>query len=583
MFSMKSFLLIICLNSCFLGYTQSADTITLMSYNLLNFPDGRNDCGSNTIVPMRYDTLKKIIDYVKPDIFVACEVQVKHGADSVLTRSLNTNGNQNYAMANWVPSSGGGDLNNILFYNTTKLQLLWQDEIQNSTRDINHYVLFALDPNLANHFDTTFYEVFMCHLKSGNSTVNKQTRAEQVILLRDYIDTRPADHHFFVCGDLNVYTSSEPAYQGLTSGGSNPMFDPISSPGNWNNNASFKAIHTQSTRSSGNFDCGSTGGLDDRFDQILVSQNVLSGTDSVKYINGSYKAIGNDGNHFNNSMNTGSNSQYPDSIVDALFFMSDHLPVVMKTRINYPLTNGLALNPSVINVKCNGQTTGQATINANAGLAPYTYQWDAAAGNQTTQTISNLAAGSYCVTVTDDLGEVDEFCVYISQPIPMVYNNFTSASTFDCNGSCAVLVTGGAIPYTYSWSIPGVGNSNVADSLCPGNYTCTVTDTNGCTIVSNIVIIDQSVGIEKLDFSKEILVYPNPSNGKFFIQNKSHVDWAQFELKVFNLDGREVKALQVNGLKINERIEIDVENLKSGVYFIGVDDYFGGQLKIRKL
>src|SRR5690606_31041343 len=102
---------------------------------------------------------------------------------------------------------------------TDKLVLAWQDEIVTGVRDINHYVLYALDPNLANHYDTTFYEVFMCHLKAGSSSANEQTRLEEVQELRAYLDARPADRHYFVCGDLNVYSSNEPAYQALISGG----------------------------------------------------------------------------------------------------------------------------------------------------------------------------------------------------------------------------------------------------------------------------------------------------------------------------------------------------------------------------
>jgi hypothetical protein len=82
----------------FLGFSAFAqtDTVTIVAYNLLNFPNGRNDCGSNTVVPNRADTLRKILQYVKPDIFVACEIQTEAGADSVLTRSLNVFGANNY-------------------------------------------------------------------------------------------------------------------------------------------------------------------------------------------------------------------------------------------------------------------------------------------------------------------------------------------------------------------------------------------------------------------------------------------------------------------------------------------------------
>ena len=273
---MKVIVLLALILSPLISFGQAVDTISIMSYNLLNFPNGRNDCGgSNYNVPERYDSLRKVIKYAKPDIFVACEIQEKRGADSILSRSLNVFGETNYQMAQWVSNtSGPNDLQNILFYNSSKLTLARQSEINTGLRDINHYVLYANDPNLGNHYDTTFYDVFMCHLKAGSGSAEQAQRASETALLRAYIDARPPDHHYFVCGDLNVYTSNEQGYQNLITGGSNPLNDPINRPGNWNNNSSFDDVHTQSTRSGGSYDCGSTGGLDDRFDQILVSLSV---------------------------------------------------------------------------------------------------------------------------------------------------------------------------------------------------------------------------------------------------------------------------------------------------------------------
>jgi hypothetical protein len=81
-----------------------------------------------------------------------------------------------------------------------------------------------------------------------------------------------------VAGDLNIYDSYEPAYQLMMSAGDAKLYDPISQPGNWHNNVSFAAIHTQSTRTEA-FGGGATGGLDDRFDQILVTDDLLDDVD----------------------------------------------------------------------------------------------------------------------------------------------------------------------------------------------------------------------------------------------------------------------------------------------------------------
>src|SRR5688572_18603429 len=80
-----------------------AQTVPLrvVSYNLLNFPNGRNDCGAgNTNLPNRADSLRKIMRYLQPDIFVGCEIQTEAGCDSVLTRALNVFGTTHYQRAN---------------------------------------------------------------------------------------------------------------------------------------------------------------------------------------------------------------------------------------------------------------------------------------------------------------------------------------------------------------------------------------------------------------------------------------------------------------------------------------------------
>ena len=70
----------------------------------------------------------------------------------------------------------------------------------------------------------------------------------------------------------------------------------------------------------------STGGLDDRFDLILVSQSVKD-SGGITYIPGSYTTFGNDGNHLNRALNELPNAVVEDDIATALYYSSDHLPV----------------------------------------------------------------------------------------------------------------------------------------------------------------------------------------------------------------------------------------------------------------
>jgi hypothetical protein len=550
----------------FLGFSAFAqtDTVTIVAYNLLNFPNGRNDCGSNTVVPNRADTLRKILQYVKPDIFVACEIQTEAGADSVLTRSLNVFGANNYAAATYDLQNTNANLNNQLYYNTDKLTLHAQYVIQTSPRNIDHYVLYVNDPTLDQFFDTTFVEVYMCHLKAGSGSADQATRAAQTAILRDYIATRPPDRNHFVCGDLNVYRSSEACYQNLVSG-INGLRDPINMPGNWTSNSSFAAIHTQSTRNGQNLDCGASGGLDDRFDQILVSQGVMSGSDSLKYLPGSYEAIGNDGNHYNtNLLAAPLNTQYPDSIVRALYYMSDHLPVALKAVVTYPTSNGLALYPSATPVSCPNGSNGTATVTPNDGQAPFSFLWDAAAQNQTTATVTDLAVGYYCVEVTDALGEVDDVCVYVSGPAAFSYSVFRQPDNGSCTGEAHVLFSGGTAPYTFTWNDAEAQSGQSAYGLCSGSYVLLVEDANGCTQSINVTI-DGLASNLNLD-ANEINCFPNPSEGLLVIEFPLNL-----ELKELHLKSAEGKRFDVKEItQSNTRMELDLHHFQPGIYFIEI-------------
>ena len=555
------------------GVYGQTDTITILSYNLLNFPEGRTDCSSNTVVPNRADTLRKILKYVKPDIFVACEIQTRAGADSVLTRSLNVYGAANYAAATYDILNTDDPLNNQLYYNTDKLTLYSQDVIQTSPRNIDHYILYVNDPTLDQFFDTTFIEVYMCHLKAGSGSAEQATRAVQTDILMDFIATRPQDRNHFVCGDLNVYRSSEACYQNLITG-TNALKDPINQPGNWTSNSSFAAIHTQSTRSSQNLDCGSTGGLDDRFDQILVSQNVMNGSDSLKYLAGSYKAIGNDGNHYNtNILVSPLNNQYPDSIVRALYYMSDHLPVALKAVVTYPTSNGLALYPTSSAVTCPGGMNGTATVTPNDGQAPYTYLWDNNTLNQTSSQATGLSAGSYCVLVTDALGETDDICVFVPGPAAFSNTVFRQPDNGTCSGEAHVLFSGGMAPYTYIWNDPLNQTGPSAYDLCSGQYQITVTDANGCTQVIDVTI-DGPASILEMD-PEEIVCFPNPT--ELNLNLNVPVELKVSTLRICSADGKRILTQDIK--TPSETISVDVTMLVAGVYFLEVGTVSGSITK----
>lgn len=537
---------------------SQTDTLTVVTYNLLNFPEGRDDCGTNTVVTDRADTLGKIISYMRPDVMAVCEVQSESGMDSIMSHSFSFTNAPNYQQA---PFTSDGSLNNGLFYNADKLTYYSHSQVTTYPREIDHYVLYMNDPNLGVYFDTTFVDYYVCHLKAGNSSTNENIRFNQTSDLMDYIALQPSDHHHFVLGDFNVYSAYESGYQELLSGPVG-LKDPINAPGNWNNNSSYSWLHTQSTRTSMNYDCGSKGGLDDRFDQILVSMNVLTGADSLRYISGSYGAVGNDGNHFNSNLLAGSNSMYPDSIVNALYYMSDHLPVSMKAVVTYPTSNGLALYPSYTGVSCPGGDDGTATITPNDGTPPYNYSWGVSAGNQTTQTATNLSAGQHCVIVTDDTGQQDSYCIYVPAPDPFTINSFVSTGNGDCDGSIQLLVEGGIAPYSFNWSHSNTASGISQFDLCDGEYTITITDDAGCDTTLTINLGD--VSLDPYDVNERISIHPIPVKNTLTMKG----DIARSTLQFVNQLGQSLKVTpQVIG---EDHFQISMQHFSPGIYFLRV-------------
>ncbi|MFK8037976.1 MAG: T9SS type A sorting domain-containing protein [Crocinitomicaceae bacterium] len=145
----------------------------------------------------------------------------------------------------------------------------------------------------------------------------------------------------------------------------------------------------------------------------------------------------------------------------------------------------LTCTSSSTDVSCNSYADGSGTVSVSGGTAPYTYLWS---DGQTAATAIDLGPGTYTVVATDANGCTTTCSVTITEPTELhSVASFTDASCFgSCDGTGMTNVTGGAMPYTYSWS---TGGTAVAESgLCAGSYTVTTTDANNCLSTAAVVI-----------------------------------------------------------------------------------------------
>lgn len=334
---MKKFTLVIVLGLALLpfGFAQT-ETIRMMQYNLLYYTDQTvYGCNSSTNNLNTKDAaFRAIIDYVEPDVLTVNEMgsNVSY-ANRIVNNVLNTNGRYGYLHCP-LTNYSGGSIANMLFYNSAKLAYHSHFYITTVNRDINGYKMYYLTPNLAQG-DTVFTTFLLMHLKAGTGSDNEQKRYSQVVSLMNRLESMGEYGNYCLSGDFNVYGASEDAYQHLIhySNSLYKFYDPIDVEGEWNNNSYYRSVHTQSTHSDDN-DCASSGGLDDRFDFILVSSPVYYGSRKVSCVTDSYHAVGNDGNHFNKSINSPANQDVPTAVADALYTMSDHLPVIMDLLVD---------------------------------------------------------------------------------------------------------------------------------------------------------------------------------------------------------------------------------------------------------
>ncbi|MNW71302.1 Rare lipoprotein A (RlpA)-like double-psi beta-barrel [compost metagenome] len=159
--------------------------------------------------------------------------------------------------------------------------------------------------------------------------------------------------------------------------------------------------------------------------------------------------------------------------------------------------SNITASTAKVDVFCFGNSTGSASVSASGGIGSYTYSWSPSGGTGSIAT--NLAAGSYTVTITDAILCQITKNFTITQPAAAL-NAATGGGKTDvaCNGgttgTATVAPTGGTPAYAYSWA-PSGGTAATATGLGAGTYTVTVTDANNCQTTRNYTINQPATAI----------------------------------------------------------------------------------------
>jgi gliding motility-associated-like protein len=183
------------------------------------------------------------------------------------------------------------------------------------------------------------------------------------------------------------------------------------------------------------------------------------------------------------------------------------VPITTLMNEPAPITAGFETSDfGGFNISCLGYNNGSALVVPSGGNGGYTYYWYAATGiplevSNTTNLLDSVAAGKYYVTITDQLGCMKTESITLTEPSGMQLAGSELSLSNDgitnisCNGGSdgfiKIEISGGSGVYNYLWSGPEGFSATTKDihDLKAGEYTCVVTDLNGCILVPNLSYI----------------------------------------------------------------------------------------------
>jgi gliding motility-associated-like protein len=173
--------------------------------------------------------------------------------------------------------------------------------------------------------------------------------------------------------------------------------------------------------------------------------------------------------------------------------------VFASVTLTEPARKLAVLDIATKNVSCNGGNDGDAKLIVDGGTSPYYFNWSSGG---TVDSVNNLIAGSYSVTITDDNGCFIDTSLIITEPVILSVSSVDTKvlCNGDSTGTSTLTVQGGTFPFTYLWSNGSTFKNQ--NKLPGGNHSVVVTDLLGCTFTHNITTIQPALPLAVSSLTK---------------------------------------------------------------------------------
>lgn len=411
----------------FISTLSTAQTLRIATWNVSEFT------GSNRISDIQ-TVLFTVgpIGKMDPDVLVAQEIQSPSAATAFLG-ALNAIEPNTWAVGYGSLTGTSSTSDTAIFYKTGKVSYLGATKVapaggtSGQPRDTWRFDIHPVSDAVSDEV-IALYDV---HMKADATSTDQNRRNIEAQHIRADSNALPGNYLFIMGGDTNIQSSSQAAYQTLVTVGAasrGQFFDPISSPGSWDNNATFKYIHTQ--------DPAGNGGMDSRYDQLLVCGALVDhvGTDYIGAFgtpyststwndpNHSYRCWGNDGTSLNQTLTVAGNAMVGPVIAQAIINAATptasspggHCPVFLDLHYDTSVPvggtvnlQGLSVSPAGIPVTVELRYPG-TTVDADSqvvlldangnfqlttGAAPGSYDVAVKASHWLRQKIANVNVG----------------------------------------------------------------------------------------------------------------------------------------------------------------------------------------------